>query len=66
MEIGLLVACVLLVGAVLTLPMGSLVDRMNRRRLLLASVAVWTAGMVLSGTASSYIYMLISGSFWAP
>ncbi len=58
-EIGLLLAGVSFVGAAFTLPVGLLADRINRRRILLISIAVWTIAMVISGTATSFIYLLV-------
>jgi predicted MFS family arabinose efflux permease len=62
-EIGLLIALVSFVGAVFALPCGALVDWVNRRRILLASIALWTLAMVVSGTATSYVYLLITRFF---
>jgi predicted MFS family arabinose efflux permease len=58
-DIGLLLAGVSFVGAVFTLPVGLLADRVNRRRILLVSIAIWTVAMVVSGTAMSFIYLLV-------
>jgi predicted MFS family arabinose efflux permease len=59
-EIGILIACTSFAGALITLPIGSLVDRINRKRVLLVTIGLWTAAMVVSGTATSFIYMLIT------
>lgn len=64
-EIGLLLAGVSFVGAVFTLPVGLLADRINRRWMLLISIAVWTIAMVISGTATSFIYLLVVRLFLA-
>jgi predicted MFS family arabinose efflux permease len=58
-DIGVLIAATSFAGAGLTIPIGILVDRFNRRRILLFAIALWTAAMVVSGTATSFIYLLI-------
>ncbi len=58
--IGLLVAASIGVGAVATLPIGILVDRTNRTRLLSISVLAWSAAMIVSGAATSYAMLLIT------
>lgn len=62
-EIGILIACTSFAGALLTLPMGSLVDHINRKRVLLVTIALWTAATVVSGTATSFVYLLITRLF---
>ncbi|HZD92377.1 MAG TPA: MFS transporter [Pseudolabrys sp.] len=62
-EIGILIACTSFAGAVLTLPIGSLVDHINRKRVLLVTIALWTAATVVSGTATSFLYLLITRLF---
>lgn len=62
-QIGLLIAAVSFVGAVFTLPCGVLVDWISRRRILLGAIALWTAAMVVSGTAPSYTYLLVTRLF---
>jgi predicted MFS family arabinose efflux permease len=62
-DIGLLVAAVSFVGAIFTIPLGALVDRMNRKRILLVAIAVWTVAMVISGTATSFVHMLVTRIF---
>lgn len=57
-EIGLLIAIVSLVGAAATLPIGVLADRVRRQTILIIAVLTWAAAMVLSGTATSYAYLL--------
>ncbi len=57
-EIGLLLAVTSFVGAIATLPMGILADRMRRQTILIVAVLVWAAAMILSGTATSYFYLL--------
>lgn len=62
-QIGLLISVVSLVGAVATLPMGVLVDRAYRTRLLVAAIILWVVAMVVSGTANSFEYLLITRVF---
>lgn len=59
-EVGLLFASVSFVGAIGTLPVGILADRIRRKHILLATVPIWTLAMILSGTASSYLYLLLT------
>lgn len=58
-DIGLLLSLVSFVGAIATLPMGALADRYNRRGLLMIVVALWSAAMLISGFADSFIYLLV-------
>lgn len=58
-ELGMLIAAVSLVGAIFTLPIGVLVDRINRRRILVAALVLWTVAMVVSGTVTSFVYLLL-------
>lgn len=53
-RIGLIVTMTTVMGAMVTLPAGVLVDRVRRVRLLAGSVAVWTVAMLASGLAPSY------------
>lgn len=57
-DIGVLLAVVSFVGAVVTLPAGVLADRLSRRKLLLATVATWAAAMAASGFADSFAVLL--------
>ena len=59
-EIGLLFAAVSFVGAVATLPFGILADRLSRRHVLMVAIATWCAAMLISATATSFIYLLIT------
>ena len=59
-QIGLLLTIVGLIGAVFTLPVGVLTDRVNRTRLLAASIVAWAAATVLSGLAPSYLWLLLA------
>lgn len=62
-DIGLLVAASSLVGALFTLPIGTLVDRLNRKKIVLAAIALWTAAVVVSGMASSFTMLLVTRMF---
>lgn len=59
-EVGLLVTASTGVGAVATLPVGVLVDRVNRTRLLAVAIAIWSLAMVGSGLATSYSMLLFT------
>jgi len=54
LEIGLLVAVTVASSALLTLPFGILVDRFNRRNLLVIGIALWSLAMAWCGAATSY------------
>ena len=54
LEIGLLVAVTVASSALLTLPFGILVDRFNRRNLLVVGIVLWSLAMVWCGLAVSY------------
>ena len=60
LEIGLLIAATSFIGAVFTLPIGILVDRTRRIRILIIAVILWTVAMVVSGTATSFTYLLVT------
>lgn len=57
-QIGLLVSVVLFAGAAATLPVGQLTDRVNRTRLLAATIALWSVAQLACGAASSYGFLL--------
>jgi MFS family permease len=57
-RLGLLVTVSTSVAAVVTLPLGWLVDRVHRVRLLAIAVAAWSVAMALSGAATSYDMLL--------
>lgn len=59
-EIGLLIAVVSFMGAIGTIPAGVLVDKINRKRLLLFAIALWSAAEAVSGIAFSYWFLLIT------
>jgi predicted MFS family arabinose efflux permease len=54
-QIGMLIAVVQFVGAIATLPMGILADRMRRQYVLIVAVLVWAGAMVLSTSATSFL-----------
>jgi predicted MFS family arabinose efflux permease len=56
--LGLLVTVTSLLGAIGTLPMGVLVDRVQRRRLLIVVVFGWSAAMIACGLAPTYLFLL--------
>ena len=57
-EIGLLIAIPSFIGGLFTLPVGSLVDRTRRNRILLVAIAVWSIAEGVSGFSSSFLFML--------
>ncbi|HET9718827.1 MAG TPA: MFS transporter [Solirubrobacteraceae bacterium] len=59
-EIGLLSSVTLLVGALFTIPVGLLVDRIKRMPLLTFSILLWSAASILGGIAGNYSELLIS------
>jgi predicted MFS family arabinose efflux permease len=59
-DIGLLVTASTAIGALATLPMGVLTDRIHRTHLLAAAIVVWSAAMAVSGAANSYLMLLLT------
>ena len=59
-EIGLLSTVSLLVGAVATIPVGLLVDRVKRIPMLAASIVLWSIASLLSAFAGSYSTLLLT------
>ncbi|MGH3268990.1 MAG: MFS transporter, partial [Trebonia sp.] len=59
-QIGLLLTVVGLVGAAFTIPAGVLTDRTRRTRLLGGSIAMWAVATVVSGAATSYLWLLLA------
>ncbi len=59
-EIGLLSSVALLVGAVFTIPVGLLVDRISRIPMLAVSVALWSGASMLSAFSGSYSSLLLT------
>jgi MFS family permease len=54
LEVGLLVTVTIAASALLTLPFGVLVDRFNRRNLLVVGITSWSLAMIWCGVAGSY------------
>jgi MFS family permease len=59
-EIGLLSSVAVLVGAVFTIPVGLLVDRIKRIPILSLSIVLWSFASLLSAFAGSYGSLLVS------
>lgn len=59
-QIGVLLTAVSIVSAVLTVPMGVLTDRINRTRLLAFCIIGWAVAVLVSGMATSFIWLLLS------
>jgi predicted MFS family arabinose efflux permease len=59
-DIGLLIAVTGVVGALATLPLGGLVDRINRTRLLAGATVLWAAAMAVCALAPSYHFLLFA------
>jgi MFS family permease len=59
-KIGLLSAVALLVGAVFTIPVGMLVDRIKRVPMLSLSILLWSIASLLSAFAGSYSTLLLT------
>src|SRR5436305_7011325 len=59
-EIGLLSSAALLVGAVFTIPVGFLVDRVKRLPILSLSIVLWSIASLISAFAGSYSSLLLS------
>ena len=59
-SIGLLSSVTLLVGAVATIPVGLLVDRMKRIPMLSISIVLWSVSSLLGAFAGSYSTLLLT------
>jgi MFS family permease len=59
-EVGVLISVVALATAVATLPVGILADRTRRTRLLAISMVVAGAVVLVSGAATSYLWLVLS------
>jgi len=59
-SIGLLVTVSTAVGAVATLPIGALTDRINRTNLLAGAILIWSVAMVVSGASTSFEMLLLT------
>ncbi|GAA4235158.1 hypothetical protein GCM10022254_41780 [Actinomadura meridiana] len=59
-QVGILTAAPAAVGAVATIPVGALTDRVPRIPLLAGSVVLWSVAMIVGGLADSYEWLLCS------
>ena len=59
-QVGLLATATALTGALATLPIGALTDRVPRVRLLMISVILWAAAMIAAAVSTSYPMLLAS------
>ncbi|TYB48966.1 MFS transporter [Actinomadura chibensis] len=59
-KVGVLTAAPAAVGAVATLPVGYLTDRVPRVPLLAGSVVLWSLAMIVGGVATSFEWLLCS------
>src|ERR1700731_2946378 len=59
-KIGLLSSVALLVGAVFTIPVGLLVDRVKRLPMLSISIVLWSVASLASTFATSYSSLLLT------
>jgi predicted MFS family arabinose efflux permease len=59
-ELGVIAAVAALAGAVGTIPVGMLTDRVNRLKLLWASIVLWCGAMVASAFAPSYLILVLT------
>ncbi|WP_067793408.1 MFS transporter [Actinomadura formosensis] len=59
-QVGILTAAPAAVGAVATVPVGQLTDRMPRVPLLAGSIMLWSLAMIVGGLAQSYVWLLSS------
>ena len=59
-KIGLLSSVALLIGAVFTIPVGMLVDRIKRIPMLSLSILLWSVASLLSAFAGSYSSLLLT------
>jgi predicted MFS family arabinose efflux permease len=59
-QVGLLVTVSTAIGAAATLPVGVIVDRLNRVRLLSLSILVWSAAELAGSASQSYAWLLFT------
>jgi predicted MFS family arabinose efflux permease len=59
-QIGALLSVVALVGAAFTIPAGILTDRTRRTWLLGGSIAAWALATIVSGAATSYLWLVLA------
>lgn len=60
LDVGLLVTITSAVGVVATLPVGVLVDRLTRTRVLIVSILMWCGAEVAGAVSPSYIWLLLT------
>jgi predicted MFS family arabinose efflux permease len=60
LQVGLLVALPSLVGALATVPIGALTDRVARVSLLQWSIVLWCLTMIVAGASTSFEMLLVS------
>jgi len=59
-QVGLLASVALIVGAIAAIPVGMLVDRVKRVKVLAGSVVLWSLATAAGGFAGSYSDLLLS------
>jgi MFS family permease len=59
-EVGLLTSVSLIVGAIAAIPIGMLVDRIHRVRLLAVSIVLWSVATFAGGLSGTYSHLLLS------
>jgi MFS family permease len=59
-EVGMLATVTAVVGALATIPIGSLTDRVPRVPLLAGSVVLWAGAMLIGAASGSYLMLLLS------
>ena len=59
-QIGLLSSVALLIGAVFTIPVGLLVDRVKRLPILSVSIVLWSIASLLSAFSATYSHLLLT------
>jgi MFS family permease len=62
-QLGVLAAAPPLLGAIFTLPMGVLADRVRRVELLSATIALWSGAMLVCGASGSFTMLLFARMF---
>jgi MFS family permease len=60
LQLGVLASVSLGVGGLTTIPLGILTDRVNRTRLLMYAIVLWTGALVLAGASDSFEMLLVS------
>jgi MFS family permease len=59
-EVGLLSSVALIVGAIAAIPVGLLVDRAPRVKMLAGSIVLWSVATAASGAADTYTHLLLT------